>query len=381
MGDALSGGRRKDPVEDMSNQNAEATTLFSAYTLGRLSLKNRLVMAPMTRSRALGNVPNELMARYYAQRAEAGLIVSEATSPCPDGLGYPRIPGLWSAEQVAGWKKVTAAVHEAGSHIFVQLIHTGRVSHPDNLPSGARVLAPSALRWDGQMYVDGKGLLPAPTPEAMSEGDIEQTIEAFARSAELAIEAGFDGVELHGANGYLIEQFLDTTANQRKDAWGGSVENRLRFAVEVARRTAARIGSDRLGIRVSPGSNGNGMLPDGESEALHEALAAELSKLGLSYMHVVDHSSMGASPIPAGLKEKIRKAFGGTLILAGGYDLGRANEDLGAGRADLIAFGRPFVSNPRLASRLRAGLPLAKPDGATFYTPGEKGYTDYPLEP
>lgn len=355
--------------------------LFTPYTLGRVALANRIVMSPMTRSRALGNVPNELMARYYAQRAEAGLIITEGTAPSPDGLGYARIPGLFDAAQVAGWKLVTNAVHAAGSRIFVQLMHTGRVSHPDNQPKGARLLAPSAVAWTGKMWVDGKGELPIPTPEAMSVEDIEQAIEAFARSAELAIEAGFDGVELHAANGYLIEQFLNTAANQRADEWGGSIENRIRFAVEVAKRVVGRIGADRVGIRVSPYSVNNGLRPDDEGfEELHERLAGELGRLGLVYMHVVDHSAMGAPPVPASVKEKIRKAFGGTVILAGGFALESAQAALAEGRGELIAFGRPFISNPRLPTKLRAGTPLAAPNPAMFFAAGPEGYTDYPLE-
>ncbi|MCL2726410.1 MAG: alkene reductase [Polyangiaceae bacterium] len=353
--------------------------LFSPYTLGRISLANRIVMSPMTRSRALGNVANELMARYYVQRAEAGLIVTEATSPSPDGLGYARIPGLFNAEHVTGWKKTTDAVHAAGSRIFIQLMHTGRVAHPDNLPSGARVVGPSAVAWDGKIWVDGKGEMPVPTAHALTVAEIERIIEDFARSAELAIDAGFDGVELHGANGYLIEQFLNTGANQRTDEWGGSVENRVRFVLEVAKRAAARIGGDRMGIRVSPYSNAGGLRSnDDEVETLHEILASELKKLGFVYMHLVDHSSMGMPPVPESVKEKIRKAFGGTLILAGGYDLEHANADLAAGRGDLIGFGRSFISNPRLPSKLRDGSELVAPDFATLYTPDEKGYSDYP---
>lgn len=359
-----------------------AANLFSPYTLGRISLANRVVMSPMTRSRAIGNVPNELIARYYAQRAEAGLIITEGTAPSPNALGYSRIPGLFTAEHVAGWKKVTDAVHAAGSRIFVQLMHTGRVAHPDNLPSGGRLLAPSAMAWEGKMWVDGQGQLAIPPPEAMTAEDIEQALGEFVHSADLAIEAGFDGVELHGANGYLIEQFLNTASNQRTDEWGGSVENRIRFTVELAKRMTARIGGDRLGIRVSPYSPTNGLRSDDDQvETVYETLATELSKIGLVYMHVVDHSALGNPPVPASVKEKIQKAFGRTVILAGGYDLARANADLAAGRGDLIGFGRPFIANPRLVSRLRAGLPLATPDFSTFYTPDEKGYTDYPLEP
>ncbi|HUQ03794.1 MAG TPA: alkene reductase [Kofleriaceae bacterium] len=358
-----------------------ASSLFSPYTLGRITLANRIVMSPMTRSRAIGNVPNELMARYYAQRSEAGLIITEGTSPSPDGLGYSRIPGLFDAAQVAGWRKVTDAVHAAGSRIFVQLMHTGRVAHADNLPAGARVVAPSAVAWEGTMWVDGKGRLPVPTAQALTEDEIERVIADHVRAAELAVEAGFDGVELHGANGYLIEQFFNTAANQRTDAWGGTVENRVRFAVEIARRTAARIGGDRVGIRVSPYSGSNGLRSaDEQVDELYETLAARAASLGLAYLHVVDHSAVGAPAVPASLQEKIRRAFGGTVILAGGYDRARAEADLAAGRGDLFAFARPFIANPRLVSRLREGLPLAAPDMATFFTADEKGYIDYPLD-
>lgn len=357
-----------------------APDLFAPYQLGGISLSNRIVMAPMTRSRALGNVPNDLIAQYYAQRAEAGLIITEGTSPSPDGLGYARIPGLFNAEHVAGWKKTTDAVHAAGSRIFVQLMHTGRVAHPGNLPAGARVVGPSAIEWESKMWVDGQGQLPVPTAQALTAEEIERVIEDFVRSAELAIEAGFDGVELHGANGYLIEQFFNTAANQRTDEWGGSVANRVRFAVEIAKRTAARIGGGRLGIRVSPYSTNGGLRSDDDQvEDLHETLAAELRKLGLAYIHIVDHSSMGNPPVPASVKDKIRKAFGGTIILAGGYDRTRAEADLAADRGDLIAFARPFIANPRFPTRLRDNLPLAEPKPAAFFSADEKGYTDYAL--
>jgi N-ethylmaleimide reductase len=353
--------------------------LYSPYRLGRIELKNRIVMAPMTRSRSIGNVPGDQVATYYAQRAEAGLIVTEGTSPSPNGLGYARIPGLYSAEQVTGWKKVTEAVHEAGSRIFVQLMHTGRVTHSANLPSGARVIGPSAIAAPGEMYTDSAGMQPFPVPEAMTEDDIEHAIEEYAQSARLAIEAGFDGVELHGANGYLIEQFLNVASNQRNDRWGGSLENRLRFALEVSRRVANAIGADRVGIRISPYGVFNGSIADPDTDALYLELAKRLSDAGLVYVHTVDHSSLGAPKPSQSLYHDIRKAFHGTRILSGGYDAQRAASDIAAGEGDLVAFGRPFIANPHLVTRLKTSATLVSPDDKTFYTPGEKGYTDYPV--
>jgi len=352
--------------------------LFSTFKLGPIELANRVVMSPMTRSRAIGNVPNDLMATYYAQRAEAGLIITEGTSPSPNGLGYARIPGLFDEAHVAGWKKVTTAVHDAGSRVFVQLMHTGRVGHANNLPSGARVLAPSAVVAPGTMYTDQAGPQEHPVPVAMTDAEVEATIEEHVQASKLAIEAGFDGVELHGANGYLIEQFLNTASNQRTDRWGGSVENRARFALEVARRSAEAIGADRLGIRLSPYGAFGGMVADAETDALYAHLATELGKLKLVYVHVVDHSSMGTPPVPDAIKSTIRAKFGGTIVLSGGYDKARAEADLLAEKGELVAFGRPFLANPKLVSKLKSGDALAQADMSTAYTPGEKGYTDYP---
>ncbi len=359
---------------------SETHLLYTPTTIGDLELKNRVVMAPMTRSRALDNLPNALMATYYAQRAEAGLIVTEGTAPTADALGYARIPGLFSAAQVAGWRDVTAAVHANDARVFVQLMHTGRVGHPHNLPTGARIVAPSAVAAPGTMYTDREGPQPHPTPVAMDAADIARAIDEFAASAALAREAGFDGVELHGANGYLIDQFLNTASNQRSDEWGGTIEGRVRFALAVARRVAETIGAGRVGIRLSPHGVFGGMADDAELDAVYLRLVAGLSELGLAYIHLVDHSSLGAPPVPQALKDGLRAGFRGRTILAGGYDAASAEADLVAGRADLIAFARPFIANPRLVSRMRAGLALAAPDPATFYTPGERGYTDYPGE-
>jgi N-ethylmaleimide reductase len=335
--------------------------LFSPYTLGSTTLKNRVVMAPMTRSRSPGNIPGSLVATYYTQRAEAGLIVTEGTSPSPNGLGYARIPGLFSTEQAQGWKSVTDAVHQAGGRIFVQLMHTGRVSHPLNLPPGSRHLAPSAVAMTGTMWTDTQGLQPYPVPQAMTEADIQEAIDEYRRAAELAVTAGFDGVELHGANGYLIDQFLNTASNHRTDDWGGSLVNRTRFAREVATATAAAIGPARVGIRLSPYGVFNDMATDARMEDAFELLATELSPLKLAYIHLVDHSAMGAPAVPPSIKQKIRTAFRGSLILSGGYDRDRAEADLAGGKADLVAFGKPFISNPRLVTKLRT---RAAPDCA-----------------
>lgn len=353
------------------------TTLFAPTSLGSLQLKNRIVMAPMTRSRATGNVPNELLEKYYRLRADAGLIITEGTSPSPNGLGYARIPGIYSDAQVQGWRRVTDGVHQAGGKIFVQLMHTGRVSHPANMPAGAKLLGPSAIAAPGEMWTDSDGLQPYPVPSVMNETDIALTIAEYATAAKCAIKAGFDGIELHAANGYMIDQFLNTASNQRTDSWGGNVENRIRFAVEVAKAAAAAIGAERIGMRISPYGVFNGMTPDAEMDALYERLIAEMNSIGLVYIHVVDHSSMGAPEVNPVLKAKIRSTFKGKYILSGGYDFDRANADLDAQRGDLVAFGRPFISNPDLVQKMQSGAALSAPDFSTFYTPGEKGYTDY----
>jgi N-ethylmaleimide reductase len=352
--------------------------LHSKAVLGPLILQNHLAMAPMTRSRATDNIPTPLMVEYYGQRATAGLIITEGTSPSPNGLGYPRIPGIFSRAQIEGWKRITDAVRAKGGKMFVQLMHCGRIAHPLNLPAGAHLLAPSAVAADGGMYTDAGGMKPHPTPQAMSGGDIETTIAEFAQAAKNAVAAGFDGIELHGANGYLLEQFIRPNTNQRTDGYGGPIENRARFVLELAEATVAAIGKDKVGIRLSPFGVFNDMpLYDG-MEADYTYLAQRLNTLELLYIHLVDHSPMGAPPVPDSIKETFRKLFKRTLILSGGYDAARAESDLSAGKCDLIAVGRPFLANPDLVARWRTGAALNAPDLATFYTPGPKGYTDYP---
>jgi N-ethylmaleimide reductase len=352
--------------------------LYSKTTLGPLTLQNRLVMCPLTRSRATGNVPNDLMVQYYAQRACAGLIISEGTAPSPNALGYTRIPGIFSAQQVAGWKKVTDAVHAGGAKMFIQFMHTGRVRHPLNLPAGAKVVAPSAVAAKGEMYTDAEGMKPLPTPNAMTEADIKTTIAEFVQAAKNAMAAGFDGVELHGANGYLLEQFIRPNSNTRTDNYGGSIENRARFALEVVAATIAAIGKDKVGIRLSPFGVFNDMPLYPEMEADYTYLAQKLNAAGLLYIHLVDHSSMGAPKVPDSMKATFRSVFKGALILSGGYDAVRAESDLAAGKCDLVAFGKPFLANPDLVARWKTHAAVNAPDMATFYTPGAKGYTDYP---
>jgi N-ethylmaleimide reductase len=355
--------------------------LSSPYRLGRFELRNRAVMSPLTRSRAIGNVPGELQATYYGQRAgDAGLLITEGTSPSPNGLGYPRIPGLFEPEHVRGWRLVTDEVHIRGGRIFVQLMHTGRVAHQGNLPAEARVLAPSALPLpDQKMWVDALGGEVPLTPALeMTPADIEHAIGEFVQSAKLAIDAGFDGVELHGANGYLLEQFMNGTSNHRSDAWGGTMEKRGRFVLEVATRTAKAIGGHRLGIRLSPYGVNGGMQPDPEVEVSYPYFAGLMKKAGLVYVHVVDHSAFGAPAVSASVKAGIRESFGSTVILSGNYDIARAEADLALGKGELVAFGRPYLANPDYLARAKAGRPLNTPDFATFYTPGPKGYTDYP---
>lgn len=353
--------------------------LFESFALGGISLANRTVMAPMTRSRAVNNQPSELMAQYYAQRASAGLIVTEGTSPSPNGLGYARIPGLFNAQQMQGWRLVTQSVHQAGGKIFVQLMHTGRVSQVANLPAGARVLGPSAAVCEGEVWTDASGMQAYSAPTPMSDSDIADAISEYAHAAKLAVEAGFDGIELHAANGYLLEQFLNANINHRDDGYGGSAQGRNRFVLEVAAACVKAIGAEKVGIRISPYGvfNGTGAFEGVEDQFL--SLTRELSALGLVYLHLVDHSAMGAPPVPAAFQKQLRAAFSGTFIAVGGFDAPRAQQVLADKDADLIAFGRPFISNPDLVARLQRGTATTPPDMATFYTPGEKGYTDYPV--
>jgi len=354
--------------------------LLSPVESGTLKLKNRVVMSPMTRCRAIGNVPNDLMAEYYKQRSGAGLIITEGVSPSPNGLGYARIPGIYSQEQVEGWKKITSAVHSTGGKIFAQFMHTGRISHEHNMPEGSELLAPSAVKAAGQMWTDSHQMQDFPTPKAMTAEDLSQTKAEFVSAARNAVEAGFDGVELHGANGYLLEQFLSPVSNVRTDNYGGSVVNRSRFVLEVVAAVADAIGKDKTGIRLSPFGVASDMPHYPEIEETYTYLAEQLNNIGIVYIHLVDHSAMGAPIVPVELKKKIRGIFKNTIILSGGYDKERAESDIESGLGDLAAFGRPFINNPDLVERFRNNWELSsdlKMD--LFYSADEKGYADYPV--
>jgi N-ethylmaleimide reductase len=356
-----------------------AKKLFSTYHFGKINLKNRVVMAPMTRSRAINNLPNELMASYYAQRAGAGLIITEGVSPSPNGLGYARIPGIYSKEQTEAWKQITKAVHAAGGHIFIQLMHTGRVTHLLNLPAGAEVFAPSAIQAAGEMWTDSEGMKPLALPKAFNSEELQNAKQEYVQAAKNAIAAGFDGIELHGANGYLLEQFISPFSNKREDEYGGSIENRTRFVIETAQAVADAIGKEKVGIRLSPYGAFNDMPAYDDIEKTYTLLAKELNKIGIQYVHVVDHSSIGTPAVPISIKQIFRKEFSNTLILSGGYNEQRAEEDLEKNNADLIAFGKPFINNPDVVQRFINSQPLSESlDMTTLYTPGEKGYTDYP---
>jgi len=350
--------------------------LFEPVRLGALELANRVVMAPMTRSRAgNGDAPTDLNVEYYRQRASAGLIVTEGAQPSPNGKGYCRTPGIYSDEQVAGWRGVTEAVHAEGGRIVVQIMHCGRVgSHLNKLP-GAETVAPSAVRARGQIYTDQQGMVDFDEPRALRLEEIPAVIGEYRDATAAALRAGFDGVELHCTSGYLPAQFLSTGTNRRDDAYGGSVENRTRFAVEVLEAMSQVAGADRVGIRICPGNPFNDLHDDDPHETFR-VLLERIRPMGLAYLHVIRSPRKDLDAFALG-----RDHFGGPLIVNDGFDAASAESVLAAGAAEAVSFGRSFIANPDLVRRLREGLPLATFDVATLYTPGAKGYTDYPPVP
>ena len=355
--------------------------LFSKFKLGNIELQNRVVMAPMTRSRAIGNIPNELMAKYYQQRASAGLIITEGTSPSPNGIGYPRIPGAYSDEQIDGWKEVADAVHAKDGKIFVQLMHTGRITAKANMPTGSITLAPSGIQAAGEMFTE-TGAVAHEIPKAMTLEEISMTQEEYVLAAKRLInEAGIDGIELHAANGYLMNQFMNPKSNQREDQYGGSIENRTKFVLETAKKVADEIGPDKVGIRVSPYGAYNDMLPDYESlEDTFIYLSKELAKLNISYIHIVDQRvAFGAPDFTLNIKQIIKDNFKGVVISGGDISSEEKATAVLAGGLDLVYIGRPYISNPNLVEKLQNKIELIAPDMNTFYTIGAKGYTDYPF--
>lgn len=353
------------------------TDLFSPYDLGGLTLSNRIVMAPLTRNRAgAGLVPSQFAADYYAQRASAGLIITEATQVSIQAQGYQDTPGLYTPGQVTGWRKVTDVVHAKGGRIFVQLWHVGRVSHVD-LHGGEAPVAPSAIRAETKTFVNN-GFADVSPPRALELEEIAGIVEDFRKAAANAIEAGFDGVEVHGANGYLLDQFLRETANVRTDAYGGSIENRARLLVEVTAAVANEIGAQRTGVRLSPVSPASGIVPASDEQPQFNHVAEALDGLGIAYIHVVEGATGGprdARPFDFGA---LRQRFRNTYIANNGYDLELAKSRLSEGKADLFAFGHHFIANPDLVERLKTGTPLAQMNPATIYGGGAEGYTDYP---
>lgn len=351
---------------------ATDSLLFTPLQLGPLALPNRVVLAPMTRVRAdaEGRV-RPMTADYYAQRASGGLLVTEATQVLPNGKGGPGTPGVHDAEQVTAWRRVTDAVHARGGRVFVQLWHTGRAAHPSFLPEGEEVVGASPIAIEGEVWTPA-GRQPYATPRPLTLDEIPRYVEAYAHSARLAQEAGFDGVEVHGANGYLLDQFLRDGSNHRTDAYGGPVENRARLLLEVTRAVANVVGAERVGVRLSP-TNAFQSMRDGDPAATFGYAAAQLGALGIAYLHVMEGDDAARALTPA-----LKRAFGGPVIVAGGYDREKAEAVLAAGTADLVAFGVPYLANPDLPERLRANLPLNAPDPATFYGGDERGYVDYP---
>ena len=362
-------------MQQLKTRNAP--DLFTPIDVGSLPLRNRVVMAPLTGSRAgPGNVPTQLNALYYAQRASAGLIISEATQISPEGQGYISTPGIHSAEQIAGWKCVTQAVHVVGGPIVCQLWHVGRISHPSFQPGGKAPVAPSAIKPDGQAFT-AKGFEPIPTPRALETAEIPAIVEQYAQAARNALAAGFDGVEVHGANGYLIDQFLRDRTNRRADRYGGSIENRCRFLLEVVDAVTAAVGAERTGLRISP-QNGQNDIADSDPQTLFNHVAQRLSGKGLAYLHIIEGDTSGA-PVPPFDYQKLKRLFGGTVISNNGFDKLSANEAVAEGRADLIAFGKPFIANPDLVIRLFFDAPLVPLHRESLYGGGEQGYTDYPI--
>ena len=359
--------------------------LFESFQLGTVSLKNRIVMAPMTRCRSGdGDTPTSLMATYYEQRATAGLIISEGTPVSPEARGYLWTPGIYTSSQIDGWHRIADAVHKAGGQIFMQIWHVGRISHTSLQPDAGAPQGPTnELSPDTVCFALDEQGNPANVstsqPKAVDANAIERIKNDFVQAAMNARQAGIDGVEIHGANGYLFDEFLNSILNTRQDEYGGSVANRCRFLLEVVDAVVAAIGADRTGVRISPNGRFNDIPEDPEMETTFIFLASELNKRGVAFLHINDQGTFGLPSIPEGFIPKIRAAFSGPIILCGGYDAERAKQAIDQGNAELVAFGVPFIANPDLPARLEHGWPLNEADRDTFYGGAEQGYTDYPF--
>jgi N-ethylmaleimide reductase len=359
------------------NHEMNQTKLFEPFKLGPITLPNRLVMAPLTRNRAVaGLVPSLLAIEYYGQRASAGLLITEASQVSQQGQGYQDTPGIYSQEQVAGWRKITQRVHARGGRIFIQIWHVGRISHTSLQPGGGAPVGPSAIRAKGKTFVGGQ-FTDISEPRALALEEIPGIIETFKRAIANALAAGFDGVEIHGANGYLLDQFAKDGSNRRSDAYGGSIENRARLMLEVSSMVAAEAGPERTGIRISPVTPANDV-SDSNPQPLFDHIVDGLNALKLAYIHVIEGATGGPRDIAPFDYASLRKRFAGAYVANNGYDIALASKVLEANAADLIAFGKPFISNPDLVERLKRGAPLNEWDKATFYGGDAKGYTDYP---
>ena len=368
-----------DPILQSPRQGTVHTDLFDTVELGEYRLANRVVMAPLTRSRASAQgVPTSMMAEYYAQRASAGLIIAEGTNVSPQGRGYALTPGIYTTSQVEGWRRVTEAIHGKGSRVFVQLWHVGRISHPSLQPNGALPVAPSAICPEATSFT-AIGYQSCLTPRALATEEIPEIVAQYVQATRNALLAGFDGVEIHAANGYLIEQFLRDSTNKRTDVYGGSREKRARFLLEVTAAVVNVCGAGRVGVRLSPVSTVNGIGPDSDPLATFSFVVEQLNALNLAYLHVIEGITQGPRDAPGGFDlQLLRRAFRGSYIANNGYDLELALKARRHNLADLIAFGRLYIANPDLVERLHAGAPLNAPDRGTFFGGGAQGYTDYP---
>ena len=354
--------------------------LLSPYATKKIDLNNRVIMAPMNRRRAPAGILNSSAELYYRQRSSAGLIITDNTAIAANAIGYMNTPGIYNVPQISAWKKITKAVHEEGGKIFIQLVHAGRIGHVLNNEENAPLVAPSGLKAAGTVRTLN-GYLTMSEPVALSTKEVGEIVGQHVKAADNAMEAGFDGVEIHGAHGYLAEQFLHPLTNPRMDKYGGNIENRARFLMEIMTAVSEAIGKEKTGVRLSPFSTDNDLPLYEEEEATHIYLAKELDRLGILYLHLSDLSPKGGSPIPKVFIRRIRELFTGTLITAGNYNAKTANDAIRESLVDLVAFGRPFIANPDLVDRFKMGYPLAEGDPSTYYQGGDSGYIDYPTYP